>query len=250
MPTLPTLPASAAMADRRRPRRYTPFARAGLSVGALLAFALQIGCGAPGPAVRADDTSAANHRREAARENAIADKQQAKYAPGNSLPSPYRDPITNEPDLFYGPTIYNPTDAHLDAADRHRAHARQHEAAARQLEAFEEAQCKDFPPATRAACPLLGPAVALDNIASGVKITFAPTVRVDAVVAHMRCHLAYARTQGFPTESACPLYLKTVDVHREGDTSTVEITSADRTMIARIQKEAKEEVVLRGPKAP
>ena len=219
-------------------------------ISALLAIASQVGCGAPGPTVRTDDTSAAGHRREAARENAMADKHQEQYAPGNSVPSPYRDPITNEPDLFYGPTIYNPTDAHLDAADKHRAHARQHEAAAHQLETFEEMQCKDFPPATRAACPLLGPAVALDNIPSGVKITFAPTVRVDAVVAHMRCHLAYARTQGFPTESSCPLYLKGVDVHRMGTTSTVEITSPDHVTAAHIQQEAKEEVIMRVPKAP
>jgi hypothetical protein len=216
-----------------------------LALGTVPGFALQLGCGAPGPTVRPDETSVAGHRREASRENALADQHQTQFAPGHTLPSPYRDPITSEPDLFYGPTIYNPTDAFLDAADKHRAHARQHEAAARKLEAFEEMQCKDFPPAARAACPLLGPALALENIPAGVRITFTPAVRVDAVVAHMRCHLAYAQAQGFPSDSPCPLYIRGVEVNREGTTSVVDLTSRDHAIVARIQHEAKEEVLLK-----
>lgn len=211
-------------------------------VAALLAAA---GCAAGPQVVRPDDASAAEHRKEAARERAIADELQAKVLPGTSLPNPYRDPITREPDPFYGPTIYNPTDGYLDAANRHREHARQHLAAARALEAFEEMQCKDFPAAARAACPLLGPALAVENVRAGVRITFAPTVRIDAVVAHMKCHLAYARTAGYPQPSACPLYLEGVLIDREGSTSVVDITSADPATATRIQKEAKEEVVLK-----
>lgn len=214
----------------------------------LLATVVGIGvgaCAAQPQAVRPDEASAAAHRQEAARERAIADELQAKVVPGTSLPNPYRDPITKEPDPFYGPTIYNPSDGYLDAANRHREHALQHLAAARSLEAFEEMQCRDFPPAARAACPLLGPALSVEKRPTGVRITFAPAVRVDAVVAHMRCHLAYARAAGYPQPSACPLYLAGVEIEREGSTSTVDITSANPTTAARIQREANEEVVLK-----
>ena len=114
-------------------------------------------CAAETQTVRPDEASAAQHRQEAARERTIADNLQAKVVPATGgLPNPYRDPITREPDPFYGPTIYDPTEGYLDAVNRHREHARQHLAAARALEAFEQVQCRDFPPAARAACPLLG----------------------------------------------------------------------------------------------
>jgi hypothetical protein len=213
-----------------------------LALGAVAAAAAA--CAAEAPMVRPDEASAAQHRQEAARERTIADNLQAKVVPVAGLPNPYRDPITREPNPFYGPTIYDPTEGYLDAVNRHREHARQHLAAARELEAFEQSQCKDFPAAARAACPLLGPARSVQNLPTGVRITFAPAARIDAIVAHMQCHLAYARAAGYPQPSACPLYLRGVVIARVGSTPSVDITSTDPATAARIWKEAREEVVL------
>ena len=202
-------------------------------------------CAAETQTVRPDEASAAQHRQEAARERTIADNLQAKVVPATGgLPNPYRDPITREPDPFYGPTIYDPTEGYLDAVNRHREHARQHLAAARALEAFEQVQCRDFPPAARAACPLLGPARSVENLPTGVRITFAPAARIDAIVAHMQCHLAYARAAGYPEPSTCPLYIRGVVIARVGSTPSVDITSSDPATAARVRKEAREEVVL------
>jgi hypothetical protein len=207
-------------------------------------------CGAETQTVRPDEASAARHRQEAARERAIADNLQASGVPSRGLPNPYRDPITREPDPFYGPTIYDPTEGYVDAITRHREHARQHLAAARALEAFEELQCRDFPPAARAACPLLGPAVSVGDLPTGVRITFAPKVRIDAIVAHMQCHLAYARAAGYPQPSTCPLYIRGVAIARVGATPSVDITTSDPAAAALVRKEAKEEVVLEATTGP
>jgi hypothetical protein len=66
----------------------------------------------------------------------------------------------------------------------------------------------------------------------------------------MRCHLAYAQAQGFPSDSPCPLYIRGVDVNREGTTSVVDLTSRDHATVARIQHEAKEEVLLKAAARP
>ncbi|HTQ76366.1 MAG TPA: hypothetical protein VMI74_18960, partial [Burkholderiales bacterium] len=49
-------------------------------------------------------------------------------------------------------------------------HAHQHEALAAKLESFEQTECNEFPPATPAACPLLGPVKTLTDIPTGVRV--------------------------------------------------------------------------------
>ena len=201
-------------------------------------------CGGGAKTVRPDEMSAEKHRAEAQRENIAADNHAKAWTPSAAKPSPFRNPIDSSNDFLYPLPVYNPTDWHLAEVEKHRAHARQHETAAQSLEKFEGAECKDFPPATRAACPLLGPAQAMREIDGGVSIRMAPSVRVDAVVAHMMCHLAYARAHGYQEETNCPLYMPGLSVKRGSDPATIDITVADKWRVAELRRHAYEEVVV------
>src|SRR5262249_22290178 len=90
-----------------------------LSIG--LGFLLAVGCATT--RVDLDETSAVNHRREAAKEEAVAQQYDAQH-----------DRIT---------------------AAEHREHATAHVDAANTLEAFEASECTDITPSMRASCPLL-----------------------------------------------------------------------------------------------
>ena len=97
--------------------------------------------------VRADDMSATQHRQEAQREREVADKQAAA---GPAAPG--ADP---------GPDDWNAE--RRRQAERRREHSRQHAAAAEFLEEFEDRECRHVPAGQRAACPLLGPVVRIDD---------------------------------------------------------------------------------------
>src|SRR4029077_607821 len=114
------------------------------------------------PAVKPDEMSAAQHRAEADREAETARREAGLYQPQAVQPAPFGDPLGK--DYLYSVPVYNPTDSHLKEAEAHRAHAHRHDAAAQYLEKFEESECRKFPPATRAACPLLGPVAKMDDI--------------------------------------------------------------------------------------
>jgi hypothetical protein len=216
----------------------------------LLLATYLIGCGGSQQTVRPDETSAEGHRQQAKREGDLAHQETNAYSPAASRPSPFRDPIAQkDSDYLYSVPVYNPTEGHLREADKHRQHARQHEAAAQYLERYEQAECKDFPPATRAACPLLGPALSIDDIPGGVRVRLTQATRVDAVVAHMRCHFAYAQSRGFDAVAGCPLYMRGIDIRRGADPLTIEITSADPSAAREIRARSREEAVfVRGGK--
>src|SRR2546421_393237 len=77
------------------------------------------------------------------------------------------------------------------------------------------AECKTVPPRERAACPLLGPAVAIRDLPDGVRVELARAGAIDATIAEMRCHYAFARTRGFSEEAAaCPLYIRGIQIER------------------------------------
>jgi hypothetical protein len=212
---------------------------------ALLMFVVPAaGCGAGAPAVKPDDMGAAAHRQEAAKERAEAGEHARKYDPAAARPMPASSVGSDAQAHYLFPTtVYNPTEIHLAEADRHRAHARQHEKAAQALEAFEEVECKSFPPSTRAACPLLAPVTAVDDIDGGVRVTMLRGTRVDAVVAHMRCHYAYARARGFAERVSCPIYMPGVDIRASRDGSAVEITTADAKAVGELRGRAREEAI-------
>jgi len=202
---------------------------------------LGVACSASNPTVKPDEASAAGHRAEAEREAQAAAKEVQRFDPKAAQPSPFGDPLGK--DYLYTVPIYNPTEGHLHEAEMHQAHARQHEAAAQFLERFEEAECRDFPPASRAACPLLGPVVRLDDIPGGVRASLSKGARIDAVIAHMRCHYAYARARGFDDRVGCPLYVKGIEVRKGLDPLTIEIVARDDATVQMVRAHAREEAV-------
>jgi hypothetical protein len=203
------------------------------------------GCGGGQGAVRPDQMSAEAHQQEAAkdREGARNETQQANSPAlqpnlsisGGSNPQGY---------YAYPAEMYDPRGQHLARAEKLSKHAQEHEAAAASLQSFEQAECKDFPPAIRSACPLLGPVVELVDIPGGIRARFKDGIQVDAVVAHMRCHFAYAQAHGFDTAVGCPLYVRGIEIRRASDAHAVEIVGRDASITNEIRSRAREEAVL------
>jgi hypothetical protein len=185
--------------------------------------------------------SAAQHREEAAREGAAADREANRYSPSATRPTPFGDPLGK--DYLYAVTVYNPTEGHLAEAEKHREHAREHARAAEFLERFEEAECRDFPATTRAACPLLGPVVRIDDVEGGVRVLFKDGTRVDAVIAHMRCHYAFARARAFDPGASCPLYVRGIEIRQGLQPMAVEIVSPDPKVARQIRAASREEAL-------
>lgn len=201
------------------------------------------GCGTSRDAVKPDDMAAAQHREEAARENQAAAAHEKDYSPRSAVAVPLRPAAGGSGDYLFPLSVYNPTEVQLQRADEHRAHARQHEKAAQALERFEAAECVGFPPAARAACPLLRPVTRVDDIGGGVRVTFAAGTPVHAVFAHMRCHHAYARTRAFDDAASCPLYIRGIDIKRAADPLAIEITTADWPQVQALRAHTRAEAL-------
>jgi hypothetical protein len=195
------------------------------------------GCAAP--VVRPDDMSAAKHRQEAEHESRLAREQIVSRVPATARAPTSLD--ATEKEYRHSVPIYSPLDGQLAAAELHRQHARDHSRAADFLERFEAVECRDFSPSSRAACPLLGPLTSVDDIPGGVRARFKPGTPVDAVVAHMRCHYAYARARAFDVVASCPLYMRGIDIRRDDDPMAVDIVSADGDTAAKIRARSREE---------
>jgi hypothetical protein len=170
---------------------------------------------------RTEEVSADEHRRQAARESALADAERARFDPSARASSPIQ--VENLPMLGE----YNPTEGHLRLAAAHATHARAHQAAAEELERFEDAACKPLPPSVRAACPVIGPMAAIEDIDGGVRLRPVDGGQLDRTVALMRCHLAYARTRGFATVPDCPLYMRGVEIRASADGRWIELTAPE-----------------------
>jgi hypothetical protein len=201
------------------------------------------GC-ATGGKVNPDEMSAAQHRDEAWRERQEAREHAREYDPHATVAAPLQPVGTpGQGDPAYAPSAYNPTEQHLRQADEHRAHARQHEKAAQALERFEAAECRGFPPSVRAACPLLNPVTRIDDVAGGVRVTFMPGTRVDAVAAHMRCHQAYARARAFEENATCPLYMQGVEFSAVSGATAIDITTKNQSLIGEVRVRSRGEAV-------
>lgn len=192
--------------------------------------------------VKPDTMSAEQHRQEASKEMAKANVEVTKSV---TDPEPPNLSLSNgNPAAYYYPVdSYNPAQEHLVRARQWEAHARQHEQAADKLETFVQDECKGFPPETRAVCPMLGPVSDISDLSGGVRVVFTPKTRVDAVVAHMRCHLAYAQQYGFDTVSSCPLYVRGLQIRLSEDKKGVELTSPKAETAALIRTRAREEAI-------
>lgn len=195
------------------------------------------GCGAP--YVRPDDMSAAKHRQEAERESRLAREQAASRVPDIAR-APARADAAGQ-DYRRSVPIYTPLEGELAAAEVHRQYARDHARAADFLERFEATECREFPPSSRAACPLLGPLTGVDDIPGGVRARFKPGTPVGAVVAHMRCHYAYARARAFDVAASCPLYMPGIDIRRDDDPMAVDIVSRDADTAGKIRARSRED---------
>jgi hypothetical protein len=200
-----------------------------------------VACAAREPNVKPTDMSASDHRAEAQHQKDLAQQDDSQYRPSASRVVGLAPP-GDATGVAFPVEIYNPTDSYLQKADEHRAHAKEHERAAAALEKFEDGQCKAFPERTRAACPLLGPVTKIDDVDRGVRVSFAPGTRVDAVVAHMRCHYAYAKAHGFDARVSCPLYMPGIEISPAGGTA-VEIKVRKRDQVDELRARAREEAV-------
>lgn len=191
--------------------------------------------------VKPDDLSAAGHREEAARERARAEDAYARWQPNARMPLPSAPISSSDAPRMYPIDLYpyNPTDRALADAERHLRHAREHEAAAVALEGFEDAECRDFAPKARAACPLLGPIAAVEDRAGGVRFILAAGAPIEAIAAHMRCHLAFSRTRGFTDAGDCPLYMRGVEIARSADGRGIDVTGRDPAVAREIQLQSR-----------
>lgn len=183
------------------------------------------------PLVRADDMSAAQHRSAAEGDQATAARETRAYERGAGPPAPASGG-------------YDANDAHRRQADESREHARQHAAAAAFLEQFEDEECAGVPRASRAACPLLGPLVRLEDVAGGVRATFADPDRARAAVAQMRCHYAFARGRHFDESVGCPLYVRGIEIRPGLDARSIEIVAHDAVTVRLIRERSRLQAVV------
>ena len=177
--------------------------------------------------VRADDMTATQHRLAAQQENEAAAK-----AAGSGPSAPAADPAG-----------YDWNAERRRAAEGRREHARQHAAAAEFLEQFEDRECRHIPAASRAACPLLGPVIRIDDVPGGIRATFADARRVPTAIAEMRCHYAYARSRHFDEAIGCPLYVQGVEVRQALDPRVIEVVSRDEKISRSIRERGRQQAV-------
>jgi hypothetical protein len=202
---------------------------------ALLSSAAMSGCTRP---VRTDDMSATAHRREAVKERSEADEHLRQYDPNARARVP-GGLSHGRSDVSAADVIvdYNPTSWNLGAAERHKAHAAEHERAAQELDRFEAEECKAFQSGVRSACPFIGPVRVSEEIPNGVRIRLAAGAPVATVAAHMRCHLAFARSRAFAV-SECPLTLRGTEVGVTADGAAIEIISRDHSTVRELRRRA------------
>jgi hypothetical protein len=202
----------------------------------LLGAMLGLFAGCAAPRVKLDEMSAAEHRREAARERAKADDHLVRYDPHavEQMPGTRTLPGTIAID-FHAP--FNPTVVQVEAADKHMLHAAEHERAAAALETFEDQACAGVPVRERASCPVLHP-LRTEALADGVRYVLAGDAPLAELVARMRCHLAYARKLAYAKPASCPLYVKGVEIHPAKDAHAIEVTSTSRAVAAEIQTQS------------
>ncbi len=194
------------------------------------------------PRVKPDGMSAADYRQAAQHERALAEHDASLYSPAAARVSPLAPAAPLDSGFLFPLSVYNPTDAYLREADKHREHAKQHERAASALEHFEQGACGEFPERTRAACPLLGPVTKIEDVPRGVRVSFAPGTRIDAIVEHMRCHYAYARSHAFDARVSCPLYMPGISIRRDGDLA-VALAAPDAAHVEELRDRSREEAV-------
>ena len=162
------------------------------------------------------------------------------YYDPNGYYSPYGPYGYANSDYYWDVSSYNPSLGHLDSEMLLKSHAADHLAAAQVLETFEEAECKAFPPETRAVSPLIGQVESVEGVFGGVSLSFKDGVDVNAAIAHMRCHVAFARTRGRIGMESCPLYIPGITISRGGNSNVVELTIGDQSQLLDLRQRVQE----------
>lgn len=198
-----------------------------------------LGC-ASTPGARPEDMSAQAHEEEAAKQAREAQGHDAQYDP-TATRTGVGGGVTSGSDFPTYEAPFNATEGHRVAAEKHRKHAADHSAAADALKRFKEDACEGIAPDSRASCPLLGPVVAVDEIPTGVRISLRQGTDVEALVEHIRCHLAFGNTRGREGMDRCPLYLPGIQVHRVG-TLVVELSTLDHASVRPLQQRVADHV--------
>jgi hypothetical protein len=183
-------------------------------------------------ALTADD-----HRREAALNHAAAESHLSSYDPRAA--TQVRPGGLDEPGGAIAQRViaYNPTEWHLRAAQRYSEHAREHERAAATLEAFAAAECEFTAPKARSTCPFFGPIRRVEDLTDGVRLQLEPDAPVADLVAHVRCHLAYAKVHGDEAPS-CPLMIRGVEASLSSDGHDIVLRARQRAVARELQLRA------------
>jgi hypothetical protein len=204
---------------------------------------------------RPEAMSATDHQAEALDHYGRARQHEARFDPGAqpALPKPPAalGPTTPmaaqgaDPSMAYW--VYNPTEHHLAEAARERAHAEEHARAAARLRQEEAKECAGVAPEARTACPLLAPYVAkVTETPRGVVLSMKPGAPGESIAQLMRCHLAFARLQGFQQAGVCALYVQGSEVLSADGGATLELRGDGPATAADIRRKVREEI---GPRA-
>lgn len=207
------------------------------AAAAAVSLALLVGACAQSEGAQPDDMSVEAHRHEAQKHERLSAEHAAEYDP-QATASRERT-VGNPSEQIYATETYNPTAHHRTTAKRHAEHAEQHRHAAQALVQFEEAHCAKFPEQTRAQCPLMGQVTAVEDIAGGARLTLAAGVPLQAMVDHMECHFAFARTEGYQGMQSCPLYLEAVSVEAEPATHSVRLTTTEADAVQPLRERSR-----------
>jgi hypothetical protein len=217
-----------ARAMQSKPRMKLPWI-------AFLVFA----CAGQDKPIRPDDMGAEAHRRAARAEQAAAREHLRCWDEADRKPTIYAVPTDQN---VYLDSIFwfDPRSHELEEAERHAARARAHDEAARLLETFETEQCTGVPDYARESCHLLGPVAEIRDIEGGLFLRFADGVDTQAIAAHLRCHYAWARKQGWDHAGGCPLDIAGVRFQVVGP--AILALSEDPRTVAEIRRRARLQV--------
>jgi hypothetical protein len=133
---------------------------------------------------------------------------------------------------------YNPTQGHLEEADRQMKIAFKHMQAAEKLEKIEAAECSGLTVAEKTSCPVLAPYVAaVQERREGVTLAMKPNAPTRELTSLLQCHLAFARANNF-NRVPCPLFVKGVNITRR-DPDRIDVLAPDAKVAEQIRYEAR-----------
>jgi hypothetical protein len=200
------------------------------------ACVLLAACAGGGKAVRPDDLGAEAHRKAAAEEAAAAQEHLRCWDEAGRKPTVY--PVPTAQGVYLDSSFwFDPRAWELEEAERHQERALAHDDAAALLETFEAEQCLGVPEPSKQACYVLGPLVDIRDIEGGVFLRFPEDVDTREIAAHLRCHYAWARKQGWDREGGCPLDLAGVRFEVAGP--AILVLSDDPGTVAEIRRRAR-----------